>query len=74
MQYTDEDLKIISTLNSQEEAYYKKLREAGMSCEDAKLFVSLKTTIQRDQSTIECLQEGVSWDGIKQFVASKFKK
>lgn len=74
MEFTDEDKKIIARLNSFEAVYYKQLRDAGMSCEDAEFLVHMKTDIERDKSAVECVQEGLSWDNVKQFVSSKFRK
>lgn len=74
MTFTEEDKKIMATLNSFEVDWYKKIRETGLSSEEAQLLALMKASVERDKHLIKCIKEAPSWGDIKMLVASRFKK
>lgn len=74
MNYTEEDKKIMACLDKLEAEWYLKLRESGMSSEDAQLLARFKVEMERERGLVECVQEGNTWDSVKSFISAKFKK
>lgn len=64
----------MASLDTLEAEWYLKLRESGMSREDAQLFARFKEEMERERGLVECVQEGSTWDSVKSFISAKFKK